>query len=69
MVFDRVLATYNPLLPTSYDLVWSLTLLLVGVVVPVVLALVGYGVVRPALRHELARHSRQNSHQAVSARD
>lgn len=43
------------LVPASYDLLWTLTLLLALVIVPASLAVVGYGVVRFGVRHELAR--------------
>lgn len=65
---ELVLAS-NPLLPSSYDLVWSLTLFLMVVVVPVALALVVYGVVRLAVRHELTRRDRQTSDAGVSTND
>jgi hypothetical protein len=65
MVMDRVLATSNPLLPASYDVLWTLVMLLALVVVPVVIAVVSYGVARLAVRHELARQARQGVQQAV----
>lgn len=57
----------NELLPASYDLLWTSALVLVVVVVPGVLALVGYVVVRLALRHELARRDRLEAARAVPA--
>lgn len=49
--------TYPPpmLLPNTYDLVWSLGLLASALVVPLLVAVVGYWVVRLAVRHELRR--------------
>ena len=69
MVTDLVPASSNLLLPASYDLLWTLTLLLVLVIVPAGLALVGYGVVRLGVRHELARQDRRNAQQAVPVHD
>jgi len=69
MVTYLVPASSNPLLPASYDLLWTLTLLLVLVIVPTTLALVSYGVVRLGVRHELARQDRRNAQQTVPIHD
>jgi len=57
------------LVPASYDLLWTLTLLVVLVIVPAALALVGYGVVRLGVRHELARHDSRNAQRKVPVHD
>jgi len=67
MVTHLVPTASNTLLPASYDLLWTLVLVL-GVAFPVILALVGYGVVRLAVRHELARRDRGRSQQTVPVR-
>ncbi|WP_380167845.1 hypothetical protein [Jannaschia sp. R86511] len=61
-------ASNDMLLPASYDLLWSLALV-VMVLSPVVLALIGYGVVRLAVRHELARRDRSRARTSLSVHD
>lgn len=57
-------ASGDTLLPASYDLLWSLAVV-VMVLAPVALVLLGYGVVRLAVRHELDRRDRQSERMAA----
>lgn len=63
-MLSHLVPASNPLLPASYDLLWTLALVMMTLS-PLVLALVGYGVVRLAVRHELARRDRSQARAAV----